>query len=69
LLPNRQWLVIPGSCGQPRDGNPAACYAIFDSAQHELNFQRVPYDVEAAAASIRAAGLPERLAERLLRGE
>ena len=28
--PHRQWLVIPGSAGQPRDGNPAACYAIFD---------------------------------------
>ena len=69
LLPNRQWLVIPGSCGQPRDGNPAACYAIFDGSKGELNFQRVPYDVEGAAASIRAAGLPERLATRLLTGE
>ncbi len=69
LLPNRQWLVIPGSCGQPRDGNPAACYAVFDSANAELSFQRVPYDVEGAAASIRAAGLPERLAQRLLKGE
>ncbi|MEJ6007927.1 metallophosphoesterase family protein [Paucibacter sp. AS339] len=69
LLPNRQWLTIPGSCGQPRDGNPAACYAIFDSVSAELSFQRVPYDVEAAAASIRAAGLPERLALRLLKGE
>ncbi|MFY7865943.1 metallophosphoesterase family protein [Roseateles sp.] len=69
LLPNRQWLVIPGSCGQPRDGNPAACYALFDSISAELSFQRVPYDVEAAAASIRAAGLPERLALRLLQGE
>ncbi|MCV2355795.1 metallophosphatase family protein [Paucibacter sp. B2R-40] len=69
LLPNRQWLVIPGSCGQPRDGNPAACYAIFDSLSGDLNFQRVPYDVEGAAASIRAAGLPERLAERLLTGQ
>lgn len=69
LLTNRQWLAIPGSCGQPRDGNPAACYAIFDSEQSVLSFQRVPYDADAAAASIRAAGLPERLAERLLVGE
>jgi len=69
LLSNRQWLVIPGSCGQPRDGNPAACYAIFDTDQGLLNFQRVPYDVDAAAASIRAAGLSERLAERLVQGE
>ncbi|MBT9494026.1 MAG: metallophosphoesterase family protein [Paucibacter sp.] len=73
LLPNRQWLVIPGSCGQPRDGNPAACYAVFDSLKGELSFQRVPYDVEAAAASVRASDLPqalaERLAERLLTGQ
>lgn len=69
LLPNRQWLAIPGSCGQPRDGNPAACYAIFDAHNHELSFQRVPYDHDGAAARIRAAGLPPRLAERLLSGE
>ncbi|MDC8786043.1 metallophosphoesterase family protein [Roseateles koreensis] len=69
LLPNRQWLVVPGSCGQPRDGNPAACYAIFDSVSSELSFQRVPYDIEAAAQRIRAAGLPERLAQRLSQGQ
>lgn len=69
LLPNRQWLVIPGSCGQPRDGNPAACYALFDANASTLTFQRVPYDVEAAAARIRAAGLPDWLATRLIQGE
>jgi diadenosine tetraphosphatase ApaH/serine/threonine PP2A family protein phosphatase len=69
LMPNRQWLAIPGSCGQPRDGNPAACYALFDTLSHELTFQRVPYDHDGAAARIRIAGLPERLAERLLKGE
>ncbi|MFX8723721.1 hypothetical protein ABTM71_19850, partial [Acinetobacter baumannii] len=30
LSSSRRWLAIAGSCGQPRDGNPAACYAIFD---------------------------------------
>ncbi|MCZ8077079.1 MAG: metallophosphoesterase family protein, partial [Paucibacter sp.] len=63
LLPNRQWLTIPGSCGQPRDGNPAACYAIFDSAASELSFVLGAYDAEAAADQIRGAGLPERLDE------
>ncbi|RZI84490.1 MAG: metallophosphoesterase, partial [Rubrivivax sp.] len=29
LSPARRWLAIPGSVGQPRDGNPAACYALF----------------------------------------
>lgn len=72
LPSHRQWLVIPGSCGQPRDGNPAACYALFDPDSETLTFERVPYDVEAAAARIRTSGLPqpvaERMAHRLLRG-
>ena len=65
---HRQWLVIPGSTGQPRDGNPAACYALFDDAAKELTFQRVPYDHEAAAAKMRAAELPQRLSARLAEG-
>jgi diadenosine tetraphosphatase ApaH/serine/threonine PP2A family protein phosphatase len=69
LSPQRQWLAIPGSAGQPRDRNPAACYASFDTGTDTLTFHRVPYDHEAAAAKIIAAGLPERLAERLIDGE
>jgi diadenosine tetraphosphatase ApaH/serine/threonine PP2A family protein phosphatase len=69
LSPQRQWLAIPGSAGQPRDRNPAACYASFDTGSDTLTFHRVPYDHEAAAAKIIAAGLPERLAERLIDGE
>jgi len=68
LLDNRQWLAIPGSVGQPRDGNPAASYAMLDHASAELSFHRVPYNVEGAAQRIRAAGLPERLAARLFEG-
>ena len=69
LSPQRQWLVIPGSAGQPRDGNPAACYAMFDTVDASVTYHRVPYDHEAAAAKVRAAGLPERLAERLIDGD
>ena len=65
LPPTRQWLVIPGSAGQPRDGNPAACYAVFDDAAATLTYQRVPYDYESAGYKIRAAELPQRLAARL----
>lgn len=69
---HRQWLAIPGSCGQPRDGNPAACYAVFDpgaTAQDDahLCFRRVPYDVDSAAAALRASSLPPLIAERLAR--
>jgi diadenosine tetraphosphatase ApaH/serine/threonine PP2A family protein phosphatase len=69
LAPLHQWLVIPGAAGQPRDGNPAACYAMFDTEAARLTFHRVPYDHDAAGAKIRAAGLPQRLAERLVDGD
>jgi diadenosine tetraphosphatase ApaH/serine/threonine PP2A family protein phosphatase len=65
LSSQRRWLAIPGSAGQPRDGDPAACYAIFDTTEHVLTFFRVPYDHEAAAAKVRAAKLPAALAQRL----
>jgi len=61
----RRWLIIPGSVGQPRDGNPAACYAMLDEATDVLVFYRVPYDAEQAARKIRAAGLPGDLGARL----
>lgn len=69
LSEQRRWLVIPGSAGQPRDGNPAACYATFETQGSTLTYHRVPYDVESAGAKIRAAGLPQRLASRLQHGE
>lgn len=65
LAPARRWLVLPGSVGQPRDGDPAAAYALFDDINRLLTYWRVPYDHESAAAKIRAAGLPQRLATRL----
>ena len=65
---HRQWLAIVGSTGQPRDGNNAACYVLFDLERERLTFFRVPYDHGTAAQKIRAAGLPERLALRLERG-
>lgn len=67
--PHRRWLAIPGSAGQPRDGNPAACYAVFDDLLRELTFHRVPYDFDTAGAKILAAELPQRLASRLGDGQ
>ena len=69
LPAHRQWLVIPGSAGQPRDGNPAACYATFEPELQQLTFHRVPYDHDGAGAKIEAAGLPQRLATRLGDGQ
>ncbi len=68
LLPGRHWLAVLGSVGQPRDGNPAAAFAMFDTARQEITYCRVPYDVEAAAARMRANGLSEWLANRLSTG-
>lgn len=65
----RRWLAIAGSVGQPRDGNNAAAYALYDEEERLLRFFRVPYDHMTAARKIVAAGLPARLAERLQRGE
>ena len=68
LPPHRRWLATVGSVGQPRDGQTLAMYAIFDMDRSELTFFRVAYDHLAAAADIRAAGLPEFFAQRLEQG-
>jgi diadenosine tetraphosphatase ApaH/serine/threonine PP2A family protein phosphatase len=62
---HRQWIATIGSVGQPRDGNPRAMYAVFDSAAAKLTFHRVAYDHRAAARAVREAGLPEYFAQRL----
>ncbi|MCA3572635.1 MAG: metallophosphoesterase family protein [Aestuariivirga sp.] len=64
----RKWLAVIGSAGQPRDGNPAASFAIYDTDQRTLTYHRAPYDVEGVSQRIRALGLPDQLADRLLRG-
>jgi diadenosine tetraphosphatase ApaH/serine/threonine PP2A family protein phosphatase len=65
LLQGRRWLAVVGSVGQPRDGDPAASLAMFDSSSREITYCRVPYDVDAAAKRIRENGLPIWLADRL----
>lgn len=68
LPPHRRWLTVVGAVGQSRDGNPAAAYALLDSATSEITHFRVPYDVQAAATAVLEAGLPPALAARLLKG-
>ena len=69
LLPGCRYVVNVGSVGQPRDGNNATCYVLYDSEVGSVTFFRLPYDYQCTAGKIRAAGLSERFAERLLRGE
>ena len=68
LTPQRRWIAVIGAVGQPRDRNPAACYALYDDGPRTLTYVRVPYDVETAARKIRNAGLPPFLAARLASG-
>jgi len=63
-----RYLVNPGSVGQPRDGDPQAAYAIYRPEDQVVEFRRTLYDAAAAAGKIRAAGLPDALASRLLTG-
>jgi diadenosine tetraphosphatase ApaH/serine/threonine PP2A family protein phosphatase len=65
LLQGRRWLTVLGSVGQPRDGDPAASFAMFNTTSREITYCRVPYDVDAAAKRIRENGLPHWLADRL----
>jgi predicted phosphodiesterase len=68
-LSSGEWLVNPGSVGQPRDGDPRAAWLLLDTTTLEAVHKRVEYDVRGAAAAIRAARLPESLAERLIHGQ
>lgn len=65
---HRRWLAMVGSVGQPRDGNPAAAYAMFDTIREQIIFYRIPYNHHAAARNIREAGLSEMLAYRVEKG-
>ena len=64
-----EWLLNPGSVGQPRDGDPRASWLLLDLDDLTASFQRADYDVAGAAAAIRAARLPDSLAERLEYGQ
>ena len=63
-----KYLVNPGSVGQPRDGDPRAAFALYDSDAREITLHRVPYDIERAQRKIVDAGLPPRVAARLAEG-
>jgi diadenosine tetraphosphatase ApaH/serine/threonine PP2A family protein phosphatase len=63
-----RYVVNVGSVGQPRDGNNAACYVLYDDAARSVTFHRVAYDYPSTAAKIRAAGLSPFFADRLAAG-
>jgi predicted phosphodiesterase len=67
--PGRKYFVNVGSVGQPRDGNPQAAYVIYDIDEGSIELRRLDYDIAQAQAKSRAAGLPDRLADRLALGK
>jgi predicted phosphodiesterase len=68
-LHEAEWLINPGGVGQPRDGDPRAAWLVLDTGRWTAEYRRVEYDIAGAAAAIRAAGLPDSLAERLQYGQ
>lgn len=67
--PGRKYFINVGSVGQSRDGVPKATYAIYCLEEGTVELRRLDYDIAKTQAKIRAAGLPERLAERLALGK
>jgi predicted phosphodiesterase len=63
------WLLNPGSVGQPRDGDPRAAWMELDTDAWTATYRRTEYDIDGAAWAIRAARLPDSLAERLNFGQ
>ena len=68
LEPHHRYIMNVGSVGQPRDGNPNASFAIYDSSARTVRIWRVEYDVTLSQRKIIEAGLPEVLASRLALG-
>jgi diadenosine tetraphosphatase ApaH/serine/threonine PP2A family protein phosphatase len=63
-----KYLINIGSVGQPRNKDPRASFAIYDTEANTVTRLRIEYDVATAQKKIREAGLPDRLATRLERG-
>ncbi|MBI5213542.1 MAG: metallophosphoesterase family protein, partial [Nitrospirae bacterium] len=63
---SERYIINAGSVGQPRDGDPMACYVVIDDESVKLH--RVEYDIEKTQDKMRRAGLPVQLIERLARG-
>ena len=69
LDPDAAYLINPGSIGQPRDRDPRAAWALYDTESRRVTYYREPYDIETVQAKIRRAALPDVLADRLAVGQ
>jgi diadenosine tetraphosphatase ApaH/serine/threonine PP2A family protein phosphatase len=64
-LDSRRAMLNPGSVGQPRDGDPAAAWALLDTATATMTWRRTSYEVGLTQRAMMVAGLPPRLIVRL----
>ncbi len=69
LEPGKKYFVNVGSVGQPRDGDWHAAYCIYTPNEQRVDLRRIEYDIWSAQDKIVAAGLPQRLADRLALGK
>lgn len=69
VQPGHKYLVNVGSVGQPRDGDWRSAFVTYDTEENLIQLHRIPYDIKTAQDKILKAGLPERLAVRLERGQ
>jgi len=65
VLHDQKAIVNVGSVGQPRDKDPRACYAVYDTEEQQVTICRTPYDIDSVVGKMREAGLPSSLSERL----
>ena len=63
-----RFIANPGSVGQPRDGDPRAAYAVYDSDAGTLEWRRVAYPIGVTQRKMREVGLPDQLIERIAFG-
>lgn len=61
-------ILNPGSVGQPRDGDPRACYVLLDTDTLTVDYRRVEYAIEKTQARMMEHDLPMRLVLRLKYG-
>ncbi len=71
VLPSGRHVVNAGSVGKPKDNDPRAGYVTLkaDGRRLEVDFVRVPYDVEQAALAIEASEMPHEYAQMLRAGK
>jgi predicted phosphodiesterase len=63
------YAVNVGSVGQPRDGDPRACYVLYDTERAAIRYRRISYDIDRAQNRFKKAGIHEEAVKRLARGE